>query len=78
MAIPCICLTKFLTTICQVDETAILLPYKPFYALNKEVLHEPDKLGESYTAVSKNFQGFCSQCLMDKMYVSILVGYNSP
>jgi len=75
MGIQCLCLTKFLTTICQVDETAVLLPYKSFYALNKEVLYKPDKLGQSYTAISKYFQGFHSQCMMDKMYISILVGY---
>ncbi len=72
------CLTKFLTTIYQVDETAVLLPYKSFYALNKEVLYKPGKLGQSYTTISKYFQGFCSQCLMKMMYVCILVGYNSP
>jgi len=72
------CLTKFLTTIYQVDETAVLLPYKSFYALNKEVLYKPGKLGQSYTAISKYFQGFCSQCLMKMMYVCSLAGYNSP
>jgi len=69
---------EFLTIICQVEETAIILPYKSFYALNEEVLYESAKLGQSYMAVSKYFQGFCSHCLMDKMYISILVGYNSP
>jgi len=77
MAIQCLYLTKFLTLICQVDETAVLLPYKSFFALNKEVLYAPDKLGQSYTAVSKYFQGFFSHKIMDKMYVSVLVAYNS-
>jgi len=49
----------------------------PFFALNDKVLYKPDKLGQSYTAISKYFQGFCSQCIMDKMYVSILVAYNA-
>jgi len=53
------------------------LPYKSFFAFDEEVLHKPDKLRLSYTAISKYFQGFCSQKIMDKMYVSILVAYNS-
>ncbi len=53
MAIQCLYLLAVLTTIHQVDETAVLLPYKTFYALNEEVLYEPNKLGQSYTAISK-------------------------
>ena len=77
MAIQCLYLTEFITTIHQVDETTVFLPYKSFFALNKEVLYEPDNLRQSYTAVSKYFQGFHSQCIIDKIYVSILVAYNS-
>jgi len=77
MAIQHLYLSEFLTTICLVDEIAVLLPYKSFFALNKEVLYEPAKLGQSYTAISKYYQGFCSQKIMDRMYVSILVAYNT-
>jgi len=59
------------------DETAVLLPYKLFYALNEEVLYKPDKQGQSFMAVSKYFQGSCSQCLTEIMYVSVLVRYDS-
>jgi len=76
MAIQCIYTTKFLTLICCVDETAVLLLYKSFFALNKEVLHEPDKLGQSHTVVSKYFQGFHSYKITDKMYLSVLVAYD--
>jgi len=58
MAIQCLCLAKFLIIICHVDETAVLLLYKTFYALNKEVLYKPNKLGQSFTTISKYFQGF--------------------
>ncbi len=61
MAIQRLYLSAFLTTIRRVDETAVLLPYKSFFALNEEVLYKPDKLGQSYTVISKYFQGFCSQ-----------------
>jgi len=60
-----------------VDETAILLPYKSFYALNGEVLYEPDKLGQSFMTMSKYFQGFHSEHLNEIMYVSVLVGFDS-
>jgi len=70
-------LTKFLAAICCIDESTVLLPYKSFFALNEEVLYKPDKLGQSYMAVSKYFQGFCSQHIMDRMYINILVAYNS-
>jgi len=70
-------LTEFITSICQVDTTAVLLPYKSFFALNEEVLHDPAKLGRSYTAISKYFQGFHSQRITDKMHVSVLVAYDS-
>jgi len=60
-----------------VDEPAVLLPYKSLYALNEEVLYKLDKLGQSFMAVSKYFQGFCSQHLTEIMYVSVLVGYDS-
>jgi len=55
MVIQHLYLSDFLTTIHRVDETAVLLPYKSFFALNEEVLYEPGKLGQSYTAVSKYF-----------------------
>jgi len=58
MAIQHLYLTQFLTSIHQVDETAALLSYKSFFALNEEVLYKPNKLGQSYTAMSKHFQGF--------------------
>jgi len=77
MAIQCLYLTKFLSAIHQVDESAVLLPYKSFFALNEEVLYKLDKLGQSYTSISKYFQGFHSQNIMERMYVSILVAYNS-
>jgi len=38
MAIQCLYLSEFLTTICWVDETTVLLPYKSFFTLNKEEL----------------------------------------
>jgi len=77
MAIQCSYLTTFLTTIRWVDETAVLLPYTPFNAFNGEVLYEPDHLGQSYMAIRKYFQGFHSQKIMDRMYVSVLVAYNA-
>jgi len=52
LAIQCFCLAKFLTTMSQVDETAVLLPYKTFHTLNGNVLYEPDKLGQSFIAVT--------------------------
>jgi len=60
MAYQCLCLAKLLTIIHHVDETAVLLLYKTFYALNEEVLYKPNKLGQSFTVISKYFQGFCS------------------
>jgi len=77
MAIQPFYLTEFLTTIHQVDETAVLLPYKSFFGLNKEVLYKLYKLGQSYTAIIKYFQAFSSQKIMDRMHVSVLVAYNS-
>ncbi len=76
MAIQCLYLTKFLAAICRVDESAVLLPFKSYFALNEEVLSEPDKIGQSYMAVSKYFQGFRSQRITDQMYISVLVAYN--
>ena len=77
MAIQRSYLTTFLTSIRRVDETAVLLPYTTFNALNDEVLYEPDHLGQSYTAIRKYFQGFRSQKITDRMYVSVLVAYNA-
>jgi len=77
MAIQCLYLLAFLTLIHWVDKTAVLQLYKSFFALNEEVLYEPDKLGQSYTAISKYFQGFCSQKIGDRMYVSVLIAYNA-
>jgi len=77
MAIQRSYLTSFLTTIHRVDETAVLLPYGNINALNEEVLYEPDCLGQSYTAIRKYFQGFHSQKITDRMYVSVLVAYHA-
>jgi len=78
LAIQHLCLAKFLTIIHHdVDETAALLPYKLFFALNGEVLFKPNKLGQSFMAVNKYFQGFCSQHLTETLYNSVLVGYDS-
>jgi len=77
MVIQCLYLREFLSTICHIDKTAVLLPYKSFFALNEEVLYEPNKLRQSCTAVSKYIQEFCFQHIMDKMYVSVLVAFNS-
>jgi len=44
MAIQHLYLTKFLAAICQVDESAVLLPFRSYFALNKEVLYKPDRL----------------------------------
>jgi len=52
LAIQHLCLTEFLTTMHWVDETVILLPYKSFHALNGDILHKPNELGQSFTAVS--------------------------
>jgi len=76
IAIQCLYLTKFLAAIRRVDESAVLLPFKSYFALNKEVLSKPDKIGQSYTAVSKYFQGFRPQRITDRMYISVLVAYN--
>jgi len=77
MAIQHLCPAKFFTIIHHVDETAVLLPYKSFYTLNGEVLYEPDKLGQSFMAMSKYFQVFHSQCLTETMYLYVLVGFDS-
>jgi len=77
MAIQRSYLTSFLTTIRRVDETAVLLPYGTINALNEDTLHEPDRLGQSYTAIRRYFQGFRSQKITDRMYVSVLVAYHS-
>ncbi len=77
MAIQHLYLSAVLTTIRWVDETVVLLPYKTFYALNEDILYEPNKLGQSYAAISKYFQGFRSQKIGDRMYVSVLAAYNA-
>jgi len=77
MAIQRLYLSAFMTTIHWVDETAVLLLYKSFFALNEEVLYKPNKLRQSYTAISKYFQGFRSQKIGDRMYVSVLAAYNA-
>ncbi len=60
-AIQCLCLMEFIKLLCLVDESTILiLPYKSYFALKGEVLFEPDKLGQSYTIVSKHFKSFSS------------------
>jgi len=77
LAIQHLCLTKFITTMHWVDETTVLLPYKTFHALNGNVLLEPDKLGQSFMAVSKYFQNFCSLPLNGTIYVSVLIRFDS-
>jgi len=73
-AIQHLCLIEFIKLLCLVN---VILPYKSFFALKGDVLFDPEKLGQSYTAVRKYFQGF-SSCLLNKtMYVSVLIGYDS-
>ncbi len=60
VAIQCLCLMKFIKLLHLVDESTIILPYKFYFALKGDVLFEPEKLGQSYTMVSKYFQGFSS------------------
>jgi len=76
MAIQRLYLAEFLAAIHRVDESAVLLPFKSYFALNEEVLSEPDKIGQSYTAISKYFQSFHPQRISDRMYISVLVAYN--
>jgi len=58
-------LMEFLAAIRRVDESAILLPFKTYFALNEDVLSNPDQIGQSYTAISKYFQGFRPQRITD-------------
>jgi len=76
--IQCLCLTEFIKLLYLVDELTIILPYKSYFVLKEEVLVEPDKLGLSFTAVSKYFQGSSSLQLNETIYVSILIRYDSP
>ncbi len=69
---------EFIKILCLVDESTILLPYKTFFAVKGNVLTELDKLGQSYMAVNKYFQGFSSRKVMETMYVSVLIGFDSP
>ena len=78
MAVQHLCLSEFFTTICCVDETAVLLPYKTFYALMKKFCTSWTSLVNPSPPSASTFQGFCSQHLTDTMYISVLVAYNSP
>jgi len=69
---------EFIKILHLVDKSTILIPYKTFFAVKGDVLSEPDKLGQSYMAVSKYFQGFSSRKVMEAMYVSVLLGFDSP
>jgi len=77
LAIQRLCLEEFITSIRLCNESAVLLPFKAYYAQNDDVLQDPGKLGLSYTSISKYFQGFRAIPLKDKMFLAILVGYNS-
>jgi len=77
LAVQHLCLEEFLTSIQLCNESAVLLPFKAYYAQNDDVLQDPGKLGLSFTAISKYFQGFHAVHLKDKMYLAILIGYNS-
>jgi len=77
-AIQHLILMEFIKLLCLVDESAILLLYKTFFAVKGNVLYELDKLSQSYMAVSKYFQGFSSWKVNETMYVSVLLGYDSP
>ena len=77
LAVQRLCLEEFITSIRLCDESAVLLPFKAYYAQNDDVLQDPGKLGLSYTSISKYFQGFRAIPLKDKMFLAILVGYNS-
>jgi len=69
---------EFIKTLCLMDESTVLLPYKTFFAVKGDVLTELDKLSQSYMAVSKYFQGFSSRKVTETIYVSILLGFDSP
>jgi len=76
-AIQCLILMEFIKLLCLVDKTTVILPYKIFFAVNNDVLSEPEKLGQLYT-ISKYFQGFDSRKVNESMYVSVLLGYDFP
>jgi len=69
---------EFIKLLCLVDKSTIILPYKTFFAVKGYVLFELDKLGQLYTAVSKYFQGFSFRKVTETMYISILLGNDSP
>jgi len=77
LAIQRLCLEEFITSIRLCDESAVLLPFKAYYPQNDDILQDPGKLGLSFTAISKYFQGFRAVPLKGKMFLAILVGYNS-
>jgi len=77
MASQSLCLTEFIKILCLVDESTVILNYKSFFVLKEDILFEPEKLDQSFTVVSKYFQGFSSWHLNETMYVSVLIGYGS-
>jgi len=77
-AIQCLILMEFIKLLCLVDKTTVILPYKIFFAVKGNVLSEPEKMGQSYTAISKYFQGFKSRKVNESMYISVLLSYDSP
>jgi len=78
VAIQHLLLMEFIKLLQLVDESTVILPYKTYFALKGDVLFEQEKLGQSYTVVSKYFQSFSSRKVNETMYVSILIGYNPP
>jgi len=52
-AIQCLLLMEFIKLLHLVNKSAVILPYKIFFAVKGDVLSEPDKLGQLYMAVSK-------------------------
>jgi len=75
VAIQHLILMDFIKLLCLGDESTILPLYKMFFAVKDDVLMELDKLGQSYTAVSKYFQGFSSRKVTETMYVSASRGF---
>ncbi len=72
-AIQCLILLKFIKLLYLVDESTIILPYKTFFAVKGDVLVEPDKLGQLYTAVSKYFQKISSKKVNETIYISVIL-----
>jgi len=77
VAIQCLILIEFIK-LHLVDKSTCILLHKILFAVKGDVLFEQEKLGQSYTAVSKYFQGFSSRKVNETMYISVLLGFNSP